>query len=112
MSDESTESLGWDDHIDQICNTFERCWRSGNRPRIEDYLVGIDRKAQAELLKQLLLVELELRRAEGQHRRSRTIWPGFRIPLSKACSLRAGRLKVIRTGRCRRGSTVTKSVGC
>jgi serine/threonine protein kinase len=53
--------------IDAICNQFEYDWKAGDRPRIEAYL---DRVADSDgegLLGELLALELELRRANGEH---------------------------------------------
>lgn len=53
------------DRIDQVCDEFERRWRAGDPPRIETILAeqaGVDR---TKLLRQLLLVEVQLRLREG-----------------------------------------------
>jgi serine/threonine-protein kinase len=52
--------------VDAPCDRFEAAWRAGQRPRIEDYL---DEGADTErlvLARQLLVLELELRRAGGE----------------------------------------------
>jgi eukaryotic-like serine/threonine-protein kinase len=46
------------EHVDQICERFERAWEEGRRPRIEDYLTGEDGPARPALLRELLAAEL------------------------------------------------------
>jgi WD40 repeat protein/tRNA A-37 threonylcarbamoyl transferase component Bud32 len=55
--------------VDQVCSRFEREWRAGGRPRIEDYLVEAPEPEpeRGALLEQLLLLELEYRGREGEH---------------------------------------------
>ena len=48
-------------HVDDICTRYERAWKRGDRPRIEDLL---DVAAEAErpaLLRELIALEVELR---------------------------------------------------
>ena len=54
------------DRIDGACDRFEDEWRANRRPRIEDYLDGWPEAEHAELLRQLLRVEIELRRERGE----------------------------------------------
>ena len=53
--------------IDAACDWFEAEWRAGRRPRIEDTLAaaGEDAAMRTELLRELLLLELELGREGG-----------------------------------------------
>jgi tRNA A-37 threonylcarbamoyl transferase component Bud32 len=53
--------------IDAACDWFEAEWRAGRRRRIEDALAAADGDAamRAELLRELLLLELELGREGG-----------------------------------------------
>src|SRR5687768_6759356 len=46
--------------LDEACDRFEAAWKEGQRPRIEAYLADAATGIQAELLKALLAVELEL----------------------------------------------------
>ena len=53
------------DLIDDACDRFEAAWRAGDGPRLENFLAGAPRAAGAALLRELLLLELELARADG-----------------------------------------------
>jgi WD40 repeat protein len=53
-------------HIDRICDQFEASWKAGTRPRLEIYLAGADESIRAELLTELLALELIYRRAAGE----------------------------------------------
>ena len=48
------------------CERFEAAWRAGQRPRIEDQLDEAPGPVRAEMLFELLALELELRRACGE----------------------------------------------
>lgn len=64
QSDRS-EPISTADEADRICAEFEQAWRSGDRPRMEDWL---DRAASAEkclLLQELLEIELHVRQQQG-----------------------------------------------
>ncbi|WP_168221705.1 bifunctional serine/threonine-protein kinase/formylglycine-generating enzyme family protein [Aquisphaera giovannonii] len=52
--------------IDELCDSFEEAWRSGRRPRIEDYLDRSTILARTVLFRELLAREIELRRQEGE----------------------------------------------
>ncbi|HZW35078.1 MAG TPA: hypothetical protein VFF52_30420 [Isosphaeraceae bacterium] len=54
------------EEVDRICIRFERAWRDGQRPRIEAVLAEAPAAARPALLRELLAVELELRRREGE----------------------------------------------
>jgi hypothetical protein len=49
--------------INHDADRFERAWKQGPRPRIEDYLGEAEPGVRAALLEELLRVELELRRS-------------------------------------------------
>jgi hypothetical protein len=51
--------------IDAQGEPFEEAWERGERPRIEDYLAGLSGPARADLLRHLLLIELQRRRGSG-----------------------------------------------
>jgi eukaryotic-like serine/threonine-protein kinase len=53
-------------HAEQVCRRFEAAWRSGGRPRLEDYLVGEPEAVVRFLLRELLLVEWEWRGQAGE----------------------------------------------
>jgi serine/threonine-protein kinase len=46
--------------VDATCDRFEAAFRAGRRPRIEKYLVGADASYRRTLLRELLLLEIEL----------------------------------------------------
>src|SRR5262245_58484450 len=52
--------------IDDVCAQFEAGWQQGRLPRLEDFLDGAAGAELAELLRQLLRVELEYRRRCGE----------------------------------------------
>ncbi len=52
--------------IDTLCDRFEAQWRSGARPRVEDFLAPLAAEQRTPLLRALLLVEIELRGAAGE----------------------------------------------
>ena len=51
--------------LDSICDQFERAWRSGERPRIADFLVKVSGDDRQELARQLIDVDIEQRMAAG-----------------------------------------------
>jgi hypothetical protein len=51
--------------IDQVCNRFEVGWRTGT-PRIEDFIEGWVEPERGALLRELVLIDLEYRRARGE----------------------------------------------
>ena len=48
------------------CDRFEAEWRAGRRPRIERYLAEASEPCRSTLLRELLALELELRRGGGE----------------------------------------------
>src|SRR5271165_5599934 len=53
--------------ISEIVDQFESMWRSGDQPRVEDFLTKLpDQSLREELLQALLKVELEYRTAERE----------------------------------------------
>jgi serine/threonine-protein kinase len=56
--------------VDQVCARFEAAWlaarSAGQRPRIEDYLGANTEPERSELLRELLALELEYRRHQGE----------------------------------------------
>jgi eukaryotic-like serine/threonine-protein kinase len=56
--------------VDATCDRFEAAFRAGRGPQIENYLVDVDASCRRPLLRELLLLEIELsRRAAGSPRR-------------------------------------------
>src|SRR5437868_6852601 len=52
--------------IDAVCDRFEADWRAGRAPRIEDYLGDLAGAGRWALLRELLMLEVELRRRRGE----------------------------------------------
>jgi serine/threonine-protein kinase len=52
--------------VDEACDRFEAAWRSGGEPRIEEYLRPVAPPDRPALLRELLALELELRRGRGE----------------------------------------------
>jgi WD40 repeat protein/tRNA A-37 threonylcarbamoyl transferase component Bud32 len=55
--------------IDQVCNRFEAAWQTGT-PRIEDFIEGWGEPERGALLRELVLIDLEYRRAQGEECRA------------------------------------------
>ncbi len=55
-----------EDRIDERCDAFEQAWRDGQRPKISDFLLSVDRVIRSQLFRELLLVELEYRCLNGE----------------------------------------------
>jgi serine/threonine protein kinase/formylglycine-generating enzyme required for sulfatase activity len=49
-----------------ICARFEALWAEGARPRIEDFLAGAEGRERAILLRELLMLEMHLRKRAGE----------------------------------------------
>jgi len=49
-------------HVDQVCDRFEAAWKAarstGQRPRIEEYLVDVPEPERALLLRELIKLEI------------------------------------------------------
>ena len=54
------------EHVDAICDRFDRAWKAGFRPRIEEYLGDETEPARSVLLHELLAAELQWRRHLGE----------------------------------------------
>jgi WD40 repeat protein/serine/threonine protein kinase len=52
--------------VDQCSTEFEKAWKSGKREQIEDWLPRVSPSDQPRLLYELILVDVELRRAAGE----------------------------------------------
>ncbi len=52
--------------VDDVCTIFERKWRGGERPRLEDLLAGSVCLDYSALLRELLAIEIELRLRAGE----------------------------------------------
>ncbi len=63
MNEIPTADWTW---INAAAERFERAWKQGTRPRIEDYVAEVDESRKLALLEELLRVEIELRRRAGE----------------------------------------------
>jgi serine/threonine-protein kinase len=63
---DSSLSLEAARQIDALCDRFEAAWRSGDRPRAEHFLGALPAAPDAELLAELIGLELHYRRAAGE----------------------------------------------
>ncbi|MBI5759608.1 MAG: serine/threonine protein kinase, partial [Planctomycetales bacterium] len=52
--------------IDALCDGFETAWQAGRQPRIEDYLSELSEADRSDLLRELLRIEFEYRRSDGE----------------------------------------------
>ena len=52
--------------IDRVSDEFEGAWKTGQVPRIEDYLDRVPVESRSRLLEELLVVEFDLRQCQGQ----------------------------------------------
>jgi WD40 repeat protein/tRNA A-37 threonylcarbamoyl transferase component Bud32 len=52
--------------VDRACDRYEAEWKAGRRPRIESFLPDAPEPERPALLRELLLLELEFRRAGGE----------------------------------------------
>ena len=62
---DDTRDLALQQHIDRICLEFERAWKSGKRPQITTHLANCPDEAYADLLSELLELDLEYRMTAG-----------------------------------------------
>jgi hypothetical protein len=52
--------------VEQACNRFEAAWRAGAAPRLGDFLEGWEGPGREVLLRELVLLDLDFRRARGE----------------------------------------------
>jgi hypothetical protein len=79
--------------INEAADDFERAWKEGPRPAIEDYLGGVAEPRRSLLLHELLRVERELRLRDGEVPRPEDYYerlPGDRHVIEAAFRRRAG----------------------
>jgi tRNA A-37 threonylcarbamoyl transferase component Bud32 len=62
LEENNPQSISRLNRLNQLCDRFERAWREGSSPRIEDYLVEVAEAERAELLRELLSLEIHYRR--------------------------------------------------
>jgi serine/threonine protein kinase/tetratricopeptide (TPR) repeat protein len=52
--------------LNEVCDRFERAWRAGPRPNIEDYLGDTPEPDRAALLRELIALDMAYRRQAGE----------------------------------------------
>jgi formylglycine-generating enzyme required for sulfatase activity len=52
--------------VNERCERFEAAWKAGERPRIEDFLAETAEPERSQLLRELLALEWEYRRQDGE----------------------------------------------
>jgi serine/threonine-protein kinase len=52
--------------VDHLCDRFERAWRSGGRPRIDEHLVAAPAEAREALLCELVRLDFWYRTRAGE----------------------------------------------
>ena len=80
--------------IDRVSDEFERAWKAGPTPRIEDYLDRVPAVGRLRLLQELLVVEFDLRQDEGRRWNVdvyRQRFPGSEAVIDAALALRERR---------------------
>jgi hypothetical protein len=55
---------GTETWIDEIATRFDRAWRAGQRPRIEDFLAEVAEPRRCQLFEELLRIEPQSARAK------------------------------------------------
>ncbi|HEV3122279.1 MAG TPA: tetratricopeptide repeat protein [Isosphaeraceae bacterium] len=66
LRDSESLALSLADKVDAACDRYEADWKAGGRPRIEEYLENSPEPARPLLLRELLVLELELRAKTGE----------------------------------------------
>ena len=88
MTEIPTADWTW---INAAADRFERAWKAGERPKIEDYLAEVDESRRPRLLEELLRVEIELRRRAGEEPTERRVSRAVSGPCrNRRCGLRRG----------------------
>jgi tetratricopeptide (TPR) repeat protein len=64
--DHGTLSASQAEAVDRACDRFEAAWRNGERPRIEAHLRDVPDSLRADLLRELITVDLERRRRQNE----------------------------------------------
>src|SRR5262249_17447545 len=65
---------------DAVCFRFERAWKAGQRPQVEDYLADVPEPARPALLRELIALDADYRRRAGEEPRPEDYqarFPGF-----------------------------------
>lgn len=64
MNDHAEHSFSG--RIDEICDAFEQVWKSNERPSIVKYLKGFDGQHRLDLLREMLLLDIDYRYQRGE----------------------------------------------
>ncbi len=88
--------------INEACDRFEAAWRGGARPRLEEFLAGTPGSDQPELLRELVLLDVDYRFQAGENptlRDYRERLPGtpldwLALELDEAPLTKAGRYRI------------------
>ncbi|MGA2256005.1 MAG: hypothetical protein ABSG53_15270 [Thermoguttaceae bacterium] len=64
--DASTATLFQVQRVDRVCDQFEAAWKAGRRPRIDDFLSEVPPAEWLDLLRELLVLDLDYRRQFGE----------------------------------------------
>jgi hypothetical protein len=65
-NDPSTLSMSLLEGLVALCEDYEKAWKSGRSPRLEDYLERVEDPDRTVALRHLLIMDLELREDAGQ----------------------------------------------
>ena len=65
-SDSSSAPLSQALRTDRLCDRFEASWKAGTRPKIDDFLAEVPPTESADLLRELLILDLQYRRRLGE----------------------------------------------
>src|SRR4051794_6339951 len=71
------------ERIDRVADRFESHWQAPTPPAIADFLVGAVGTGRAQLLKELVKIDLEHRWRSGEHRKVEDYladWPELQGP--------------------------------
>jgi WD40 repeat protein/serine/threonine protein kinase len=60
-TDNDSVPLSVELRVDRVCVRFEAAWKAGQRPRIEEYLAGVEASERPVFLRELLLLDLDYR---------------------------------------------------
>jgi serine/threonine protein kinase/WD40 repeat protein len=83
MEESTDEGQTW---LDKVASRFDKAWRAGGQPRIEDFLTDAEGRRRAELFAQLLSMERQRRAARGEQALSedyRIRFPEYSILIDK-----------------------------
>lgn len=90
---EPAHTVSFSGQIDELADRFEAAWKEGRRPRIEDFLADVAPPARGELFRELLRLEVELRKRSGESPAVDEYlgrFPEYRVDVNAAFSSAAG----------------------